>query len=107
MTLGIRLPVGIENEWLSANEGEESNTVIDISSQPTMNSQLMASPSQITLIPFYPSFPLSDTWPDLDSFEDSNAPPNSALDTPVEYNEPYLVCYHVCFVLFCFNCFVT
>ena len=25
----------------------------------------------------------------------------------VEYNESYLVCYHVCFSLFCFNCFIT
>ena len=40
--------VEIKNEWLLANEGEESNTVVDISSQLIMNSQLMASPSQIT-----------------------------------------------------------
>ena len=25
----------------------------------------------------------------------------------VEHNESYLVCYHVCFVLFCFDCFIT
>ena len=33
----------------------------------------------------------------------------NAIDSrgSVEHNESYLVCYHVCFLLFCFNCFIT
>ena len=42
----------------------------------------MVSPSRLTLIPSYPSFPLSDVWLDLNSFEEDNALPNSTLETP-------------------------
>jgi hypothetical protein len=74
--------IGVEDEWISASDDElptagDSN----YSSQPTVNSQVMVSPSRITMQNVIAPFPLSDLWPDLDS-QDRSAHRNSTLEIP-------------------------
>jgi len=78
-------PAGdIEDLWEPASEQENSEPESEKnSSVPTANSQLMVSPSRITIPVGNRLFPLSDVWPDLDMEVPTNAP-NSSLDTPAQ-----------------------
>jgi hypothetical protein len=74
----------IEDLWDPASEQENSEADSEInSSVPTANSQLMVSPSRITIPVGNRPFLLSDVWPDLDTEVPTNAP-NSSLDTPAQ-----------------------
>ena len=96
--------MGVENEWESASEEdadgeaeedadgeavEDAEEVADgeadaaFSSSPPANSNLVVSPSRITVDPLRISFPLSDAWPTLDS-DDHRAYDleNPVLETP-------------------------
>jgi hypothetical protein len=75
----------IEDELISGSDDNASNdSPIDHSSQPTVNSRLMVSPSRITIDNYWPSFSLSENWPVLNLFSQENIPvPNSTLETPV------------------------
>jgi len=78
--------VGIEDEWLPASDEEIPNSgATNFSSQPTANSQFMASPSRITM-ERHSSFPVSDAWPDIhsQSHEDVTRS-NSTLETPTAH----------------------
>jgi hypothetical protein len=57
--------IGIEDEWTSASDDEHPTAGdTNYSSQPTVNSQFMVSPSRVTLQNIHASFPLSEDWPD-------------------------------------------
>jgi hypothetical protein len=72
----------IEDLWEPASEQENSEAESEKnSSVPTANSQLVVSPSRITIPVSNRVFPLSDVWPDLD-MEDPTIAPNSSLETP-------------------------
>jgi hypothetical protein len=87
---------GVENVWESASEedadgeADEDNEVAEgeaddaFSSSPPANSNLVVSPSRITVDPLRISFPLSDAWPDLIS-DDSRGYDleNPVLETPI------------------------
>jgi hypothetical protein len=75
-------PEEIEDLWEPASEQENSEAESENnSSVPTANSQLMASPSRITIPVSNRLFALSDVWPDLDMEVPNNAP-DSPLETP-------------------------
>ena len=89
-------PTGVEDIWPSDSEGDhkeiehiwpsasDSSDRCD-STQPTVNSQVMVSPSRITIQNCNTPLLLSDTWPepDLDNPSPENiTTPGSSLDTP-------------------------
>ena len=66
-----RPTIEVEDMWSPesspANDDEDSNEhPTQQTSQPTVNSQFMVSPSRITLRHSNSPFPLTDAWPDLD-----------------------------------------
>jgi len=72
----------IEDLWEPGSDQENSEAESEKkSSVPPANSQLMVSPSRITIPVGNRPFPLSDVWPDLDMEVPTNAP-HSSLETP-------------------------
>jgi hypothetical protein len=73
---------GIENEWSSASENDDGEAVGPNMPQVSTNSELLVSPSRITLPHTGSLFPLSDNWP---SFEPIGTIALSVLPS----NEPF------------------